>query len=364
MADVEIYVKTGCPYCIRAVQLIEAKGVGYKLHNVDFGGEKKQQMVQRANGRMTVPQIFIAGEHVGGCDDLMSSKARASSTRCWPPDHGPDRHLPVVDGHRSGGQRARTGRGDRARRRRAARKCCSRRRCRACSIAIPNAAAANMRGEDDDDVLAACREAASRHGIWLHLGSLAVRNDGRQARQPRLRDRSDGARSVRATTRSICSTSTCRLAKAGGNRRSIGRATSAVVVDGTPVGRLGLTICYDLRFPELFSRLAEAGARPIAVPAAFTVPTGPRIGKSCSGREPSRRRLFVVAAAQSAAMRTAARPMAIRWSSSPWGEVLLDMGQDTGVGFRGYRAVAGRRGAAADSGAASIAGRSPRRWCR
>ena len=76
MADVEIYVKTGCPYCIRAVQLIEAKGVGYKLHNVDFGGEKKQQMVQRASGRMTVPQIFIAGKHVGGCDDIMMLESR------------------------------------------------------------------------------------------------------------------------------------------------------------------------------------------------------------------------------------------------------------------------------------------------
>lgn len=70
MAKVEMYSKTTCPYCIRAKMLLRDKGV--ELHEiiVDFGGEKKQEMVSRAGGRMTVPQIFINGTHVGGCDDL------------------------------------------------------------------------------------------------------------------------------------------------------------------------------------------------------------------------------------------------------------------------------------------------------
>jgi glutaredoxin 3 len=76
VSQVEIYVKMGCPYCIRAVRLLDAKGVDYEIVHVDFGGEKKQQMVQRANGRTTVPQIFIAGRHVGGCDDLMALESR------------------------------------------------------------------------------------------------------------------------------------------------------------------------------------------------------------------------------------------------------------------------------------------------
>ena len=76
MSKVEIYVKMGCPYCIRAVRLLDAKGVDYEVVNVDFGGEKKTQMVQRANGRTTVPQIFIAGQHIGGCDDLMALESR------------------------------------------------------------------------------------------------------------------------------------------------------------------------------------------------------------------------------------------------------------------------------------------------
>jgi glutaredoxin 3 len=67
---VEIYTKTFCPYCWRAKQLLEAKGVEYVEISVDVGGEVRQQMIQRANGRTTVPQIFIREHHVGGCDDL------------------------------------------------------------------------------------------------------------------------------------------------------------------------------------------------------------------------------------------------------------------------------------------------------
>ena len=70
--SIEIYTKAFCPYCWRAKALLEEKGVQYREISVDFGGELKQQMVQRANGRTTVPQIFIREHHVGGCDDLMA----------------------------------------------------------------------------------------------------------------------------------------------------------------------------------------------------------------------------------------------------------------------------------------------------
>lgn len=72
MPVVEIYTKTFCPYCWRAKLLLESKGVEYKEIAVDFGGELKQVMVQRARGRTTVPQIFIGEHHVGGCDDLVA----------------------------------------------------------------------------------------------------------------------------------------------------------------------------------------------------------------------------------------------------------------------------------------------------
>ena len=72
MPVVEIYVKTTCPYCWRAKHLLDSKGVDYKEIVIDFGGPDRQAMIQRANGRTTVPQIFIDGRHVGGCDDLMA----------------------------------------------------------------------------------------------------------------------------------------------------------------------------------------------------------------------------------------------------------------------------------------------------
>ena len=72
MPVVEIYVKTFCSYCWRAKKLLDSKGVEFKEISIDFGGPERQTMIQRANGRTTVPQIFINQRHIGGCDDLMA----------------------------------------------------------------------------------------------------------------------------------------------------------------------------------------------------------------------------------------------------------------------------------------------------
>lgn len=70
MARVEIYVKSTCGFCYRAVKLLEAKGVDYQAYELTWGSPLREEMIQRAGGRTTVPQIFINGEHIGGCDDL------------------------------------------------------------------------------------------------------------------------------------------------------------------------------------------------------------------------------------------------------------------------------------------------------
>ena len=72
MPRVEIYTKFFCPYCDRAKRLLAAKGVQYEEHDISMGGDKRAEMMQRANGRHTVPQIFIGGRHIGGSDDLAS----------------------------------------------------------------------------------------------------------------------------------------------------------------------------------------------------------------------------------------------------------------------------------------------------
>ncbi len=70
MADVEIYSSMFCPYCHRAKRLLSDKGVAFREIDVDMDATLRRQMMERANGRHTVPQIFIDGVHVGGSDDL------------------------------------------------------------------------------------------------------------------------------------------------------------------------------------------------------------------------------------------------------------------------------------------------------
>jgi glutaredoxin 3 len=71
MPRVEIYTKFGCPYCARAMRLLDEKGVAYEEYEINTVPGKRSEMLERAPGRTTVPQIFIAGRHVGGSDDLV-----------------------------------------------------------------------------------------------------------------------------------------------------------------------------------------------------------------------------------------------------------------------------------------------------
>lgn len=75
MPRIEIYTKFTCPYCHRAKQLLERKGAAFEEYDISYGGDKRQEMIARSNGRMTVPQIFIGDVHVGGSDDLAALEA-------------------------------------------------------------------------------------------------------------------------------------------------------------------------------------------------------------------------------------------------------------------------------------------------
>ncbi len=70
MAEVDIYTTMWCPYCSRAKSLLERKGVAYREISLDEEPGRRGEMVERAHGGRTVPQIFINGEHIGGCDDM------------------------------------------------------------------------------------------------------------------------------------------------------------------------------------------------------------------------------------------------------------------------------------------------------
>ncbi|WP_296165154.1 glutaredoxin 3 [uncultured Brevundimonas sp.] len=76
MADVVIYTKPGCPYCSAAKSLLDKKGADFTEIVASNDPEKKQEMIQKSGGRMTFPQVFIDGKHIGGSDDLHALDAR------------------------------------------------------------------------------------------------------------------------------------------------------------------------------------------------------------------------------------------------------------------------------------------------
>ena len=76
MVKVEIYTKFLCPYCTRAKALLESKGVSFREIDVTMDAALRRTMMERSNGRSTVPQIFIDGHHVGGSDELAALDAR------------------------------------------------------------------------------------------------------------------------------------------------------------------------------------------------------------------------------------------------------------------------------------------------
>jgi len=193
-------------------------------------------------------------------------------------------------------------------------------------------AAKSLRPEADDLVLAAAQEAAKANHIWLSIGSLAVlADDGKVANRGFVIDREGQIRArydkIHLFDVDLPTGENWRESKV------YSPGQGAVLVNGTPVGKLGLTICYDLRFPMLFARLAEADADVISVPAAFTVPTGRAHWHVLLRARAIEAGLFVVAAAQAGRHEDGRQTFGHSLVVDPWGEVLLDMGDETGVGF-------------------------------
>jgi predicted amidohydrolase len=195
-----------------------------------------------------------------------------------------------------------------------------------------NRALGSIRPQEQDEVLAAVRKAARRNSMWVHLGSLAVVAEGQT-----LANRGfviDAQGEVRATYDKIHMFDVDLPTGESWRESAIYRGgTEAVVVDGTPAGKLGLSICYDIRFPALFERLSEAGAQVISVPAAFTVPTGKAHWEILLRARAIEAGVFVVAAAQSGHHEDGRDTYGHSLLVNPWGEIMVDMGDQVGIGF-------------------------------
>ncbi|HEX8444377.1 MAG TPA: carbon-nitrogen hydrolase family protein [Allosphingosinicella sp.] len=194
-------------------------------------------------------------------------------------------------------------------------------------------ASRNLCSEADDPVLAAIREAAKQAGIWVHLGSLALageRGDGRLVNRGFV---VDDAGAIRARYDKI-HLFDVDLPTGESWRESAAYAPGErPALADTPAGMLGLSVCYDLRFPDLYRTLTDAGAALLAIPAAFTVPTGEAHWHILLRARAIEAGVFVVAAAQSGRHEDGRETYGHSLVVDPWGRVLLDMGGEVGVAF-------------------------------
>lgn len=193
-------------------------------------------------------------------------------------------------------------------------------------------AAPHVVAEADNPVLAAVREAAAGAGIWVALGSLAVRReDGRWANRSLV---IDGSGAVVARYDKIHMFDVD-LATGESWRESSAYAPGEdVTVVETPLGRLGLAVCYDLRFPALFEALGRARCDLISIPAAFTVPTGQAHWHVLQRARAIEASAYVIAAAQAGRHADGRDTYGHSLVVDPWGDIVLELdGITSGLGF-------------------------------
>jgi predicted amidohydrolase len=186
--------------------------------------------------------------------------------------------------------------------------------------------------QDDDPTLTALRDAAAKHGIWLLIGSLALKTDdpdGRFANRCFLINPQGGIEAWYDKIHMF----DVQISESESYRESEGfRPGDRAVVADAGFAKIGLSICYDMRFPKLYRDLAHAGAQIITVPAAFSPITGAAHWESLLRARAIETGSFVIAPAQTGKHKaTAGKSRSTHGHSlviSPWGEVILDAGTD------------------------------------
>ena len=304
---------------------------------------RRGEMVTRAKGRQTVPQIFIDGQHIGGCDDLyaLDRERRSRSVArhaCWPRPpkakprvcrhHGPPLHFTAacIQVNASDDMAANIAAASGFARDAAKRG--------ADLVLMPENVAMMTWGrkaimgkamsEAEHTGLRAFRDLARELRTWIHAGSLTIPlPNGKAANRTYVID-PHGVIAARYDKIHMFDVDL------GNGERYAESATfnpgaAAVCVD-LPWGRLGLTICYDLRFPQLYRNLAQAGADFIAVPSAFTQVTGEAHWHVLLRARAIETGCFVFAPAQTGTHAGGRKTFGHALIVNPWGEVLADGG--------------------------------------
>ena len=192
--------------------------------------------------------------------------------------------------------------------------------------------AASLHGEASDPVLAEVRAAAAKAGIWVNLGSLALTGgaDGRLVNRSFI---IDDLGAIRARYDKIHLFDVDLPTGESWRESATYAPGDRTILAVTPWAKIGLSICYDMRFPDLYRALTNAGAEILSVPAAFTVPTGKAHWHVLLRARAIEAGAFVVAAAQWGEHDDGRATFGHSLVVDPWGEVLLDMGEGEAVGF-------------------------------
>ena len=188
--------------------------------------------------------------------------------------------------------------------------------------------------QEDDQTLAAMCAAAARFGVWISVGSLALKlpDDDRFTNRSFMIDPSGQIIAQYDKIHMFDVT----LSETEKYRESDGyRAGGHAVIADTAFAKIGMTICYDIRFPHLYRGLAKSGASILLIPAAFAQPTGRAHWEVLLRARAIETGCFVIAAAQTGEHQTTqGRPRKTYGHSmivSPWGEILADAGEDQGI---------------------------------
>jgi predicted amidohydrolase len=188
---------------------------------------------------------------------------------------------------------------------------------------------ANIVAEDDDPTLAKLREIARKNAIYVHIGSLALKASADKAVNRSLLIDRKGEVVARYDKIHMFDVD---LAGGESYRESNNyRPGELAVIADLPWGRLGLTVCYDLRFPALYRALAEAGASFLAIPSAFTRQTGEAHWHVLQRARAIENGCFVFAAAQGGRHENGRETFGHSLVVDPWGRILVEGGTEPGV---------------------------------
>ncbi|MFM9852660.1 MAG: carbon-nitrogen hydrolase family protein [Sphingomonadaceae bacterium] len=193
--------------------------------------------------------------------------------------------------------------------------------------------AAKLSTEDDDTVLKAICKAAASHRMWVHIGSMAFAKQTNGDQRVNRGIVIDDNGQIRARYDKLHLFDVDLPSGERWRESSVYGAGAGAVSVATPVGTVGLSICYDLRFPALYQSLSNSGADVLAIPAAFTVPTGKAHWHTLLRARAIENAAWVVAAAQSGAHEDGRATFGHSLVVDPWGDIVLDMADKLGVGY-------------------------------